>query len=46
MRDLNIKIAQFPGNIIASIFNFTKMEFFDLVDDDIAQKTSKLNFNN
>jgi len=30
VRDLNIKIEQFPGNIIAGIFHFTKMEFFQL----------------
>jgi len=28
VRDLNIKIESFPANIMASIFNFKKMEFF------------------
>jgi LemA protein len=30
VRDLNIKIESFPSNIVASIFHFVKMEFFDL----------------
>ena len=30
VRDLNIKIEVFPANIIASIFGFKKMEFFEL----------------
>ncbi|MGI9118176.1 MAG: LemA family protein, partial [Minisyncoccia bacterium] len=30
VRDLNTKIEMFPGNIIAGIFHFTKMEFFQL----------------
>lgn len=46
VRDLNISIEQFPGNIIASIFKFSKMEFFDLADDDVAQKNVEVKFNN
>ena len=30
VRELNIKIASFPSNIIATMFGFTKMEFFQL----------------
>lgn len=30
VRDLNIKIESFPANIIANIFKFTKMEFFEI----------------
>lgn len=33
VRDLNTAIDQFPGNIIASIFKFAKMEFFELEQD-------------
>lgn len=33
VRELNIKIASFPSNIIAMIFGFTKMEFFQLGND-------------
>ena len=36
VRDLNIKIESFPSNLIASLFNFQKMEFFGLAD--AAQK--------
>lgn len=30
VRDFNTSIQQFPGNIFASIFGFTKREFFDI----------------
>ena len=30
VRDLNIKIESFPSNIIAKIFGFSKMEFFEI----------------
>ena len=30
VRDLNTGIESFPGNMIASVFKFTKQEFFDL----------------
>lgn len=30
VRDLNIKIDTVPSNIVARVFNFQKMEFFDL----------------
>jgi len=29
VRDLNIRIEQFPANILASMFGFVKMEFFE-----------------
>lgn len=32
VRDLNTRIEQFPTNIIASIFSFTKREFFEVAD--------------
>ncbi len=37
---LNNKIEMFPSNIIASMFQFTKQEFFEL-DDDEAQAAKK-----
>ena len=37
---LNNKIEMFPSNIIASIFQFTKQEFFEL-DEDEAQAAKK-----
>jgi len=33
VRDLNIAIESFPGNVIAGIFNFAKMEFFELEEE-------------
>lgn len=34
VRDLNTKTESFPSNIIAGIFNFSKMEFFQLEEGD------------
>lgn len=44
VRDLNTKIESVPSNIIAGTFNFKKMEFFDLADDDAAQKPVEVKF--
>jgi LemA protein len=33
VRDLNTKIDQFPGNVIAGAFKFEKQEFFELEED-------------
>lgn len=44
VRDLNIKIQSFPGNIVAGLFSFKSMEFFDLADDDAAQKPVEVKF--
>ena len=44
VRDLNIKIESFPSNIIAGSFHFTKMEFFDLPDNDKAQEPIEVKF--
>jgi len=30
VRDLNIKIESFPANIVASLFGFSKMDFFEI----------------
>lgn len=38
VRDLNTAIQVFPGNIIASTFHFTAMEFFQLDAADAAAK--------
>ncbi len=38
VRDLNTSIQQFPGNLIASTFHFTKMEFFELDESEAAAK--------
>jgi LemA protein len=44
VRDLNIGIESFPGNIVAAIFHFAKMEFFDLADNDVAQNPVEVKF--
>jgi len=33
VRDLNTKIESFPSNFIANMFNFEKMQFFELEED-------------
>ncbi len=38
VQDLNTSIQQFPGNIIASSFNISKMDLFQLGDADAAAK--------
>ena len=44
VRDLNIKIESFPSNLLAGVFNFSKKEFFDLVDNDVAQNPVEVKF--
>ncbi len=44
VRDLNTKTEVFPSNVIANMFNFTKMEFFDLGTDDAAKNPVEVKF--
>jgi len=44
VRDLNIKVESFPGNVVAGVFGFKKMEFFDLGDNDAAQNPVEVKF--
>jgi len=44
VRDLNTKIQVFPSNIIAKMFNFVDMEFFDVADNDAAQNPVEVKF--
>ncbi len=44
VRDMNIAVDVFPGNIVANIFHFTKKEFFDLPDNDVAQENVSVKF--
>ncbi len=44
VRDLNTKIESFPSNILAGIFRFSKIEFFDLADNDAAQNPVEVKF--
>ena len=37
VRDLNIAVDSFPGNIIAKMFSFAKMEFFELEEEAARQ---------
>ena len=44
VRDLNIAVESFPGNVIAGSFHFSKMELFDLDDNDAAQQPVEVKF--
>lgn len=44
VRDLNIRVDTFPSNLIAQIFNFMKMEFFELEEGAEAKEPVKVNF--
>jgi len=43
VRDLNIKIESFPANIVANIFRFAKIEFFEIAEA-AAKEAPKVNF--
>lgn len=43
VRDLNTSIESFPGNVIAGLFHFEKMEFFQL-EEEAARKPVEVNF--
>lgn len=42
-RDLNIKIESFPSNIVAKIFKFKKVDFFEL-NEEAAREPVKVEF--
>jgi LemA protein len=42
IRDLNIKIERFPESIVAGVFGFQKMEFFEILGE--AKEPVKVNF--
>ena len=44
VRDLNTSVESFPGNVIAGMFKFSKKEFFDLADNDVAQNPVEVKF--
>ncbi len=45
VRDLNTGVESFPGNIIANIFKFAKMEFFELEGgEEVARKPVEVKF--
>lgn len=43
VRDINIKIESFPANIIAKLFRFVKMDFFE-VEEAIVRKAPQVKF--
>lgn len=44
VRDLNTAVESFPSNLIANVFRFSKLEFFDLADNDVAQNPVEVKF--
>lgn len=44
VRDLNISVESFPSKIVAVIFKFSKLEFFDLPDGAEAQEPVAVKF--
>jgi len=44
VRDLNTAIDMFPGNVIASMFKFTKMDFFQLENGSIEKEPVAVKF--
>ena len=43
VRDLNIKIESFPANIVANVFRFSKMNFFE-IEEASAREPVKVSF--
>lgn len=45
VRDLNIMVEQFPSNIVAGVFKFSALEFFELeADEQVAKKPVEVKF--
>jgi LemA protein len=45
VRDLNTSIEQFPSNVVASMFKFSALEFFELeADEQVAKKPVEVKF--
>jgi len=44
VRDFVTKLETFPSNIVGNMFKFTKPEFFDLADNDVAQQNVEVKF--
>lgn len=46
IRDFNTQIESFPSNLIASVFNFKQMEFFEIEEEKAEEKEApKVDFN-
>lgn len=44
VRDLNTKIESFPTNVIAGMFSFVKMDFFDIPDNGTESQPVEVKF--
>ncbi len=44
VRDLNTKIERFPSNLVAKMFAFVKMDFFELGEDKAAEQPVEVKF--
>jgi LemA protein len=44
VRDLNIAIDTFPQNIVAGMFHFLKMEYFELENESVAKESVEVKF--
>lgn len=44
VRELNTSVDQFPGNLIAKMFKFTKMEFFQLEESSVEKQPVEVKF--
>lgn len=44
VRELNTSVEQFPGNLIAKMFKFTKMEFFQLEESSVEKEPVEVKF--
>ncbi|ETB63566.1 TPA: LemA family protein [Candidatus Nomurabacteria bacterium] len=44
VRDFNTGVQMFPASIVASMFNFKALEFFELEQDDIAKNPVEVKF--
>ncbi len=44
VRDLNTKVESFPSNVIAGMFSFQKMEFFELEENSAAKEPVEVKF--
>ena len=43
-RDLNASVQMFPGNVIAKMFKFSKVDFFQLEADSAAKEPVAVKF--
>ncbi len=44
VRDLNTSVQQFPGNIVAKLFNFKNINFFELPEDSVERNVPEVKF--